>query len=74
MPAGELETGAHNGAVRLHIECPKETKFVIPLGWTTTMTNEDGQVREVVTNRYVNVRPVDEDNYQPCCGTTGCIV
>ena len=69
MFAGELETGAHNGAVRLHIECPEGTKFVIPVGWTTTMTGEDGQVRQVVTNRYVNVRPVGEDNYQPCCGT-----
>ena len=66
LDAGELQTGAHNGAVRLHIECPKHTKFVIPLGWTTTMTSltDWPHPEQVVTNRYVNVRPVGEDNYQ----------
>ena len=69
LDAGELQ-GAYNGAVRMHIECPKHTKFTIPLGWTTTMTNSDNSTpREVVTNRYVNVHPIGEDNYQNCCGT-----
>ena len=68
LDAGELQ-GAHNGAIRTHIECPKDTKFVIPLGWTTIMTSSDNSPREVVTNRYVNVHPIGEDKYQKCCGT-----
>ena len=69
LDAGELQA-AYNGAVRMHIECPKHTKFMIPQGWTTTMTNSDNSTpREVVTNRYVNVHPIGEDNYQNCCGT-----
>ena len=68
LDAGELQA-AYNGAVRMHIECPKHTKFVIPLGWTTIMTSSDKSPREVVTNRYVNVHPIGEDKYQNCCGT-----
>ena len=61
--------GAHNGSVRMHIECPKNTKFMIPLAWTTTLTGEQGEtVREVVSSRYMNVNPIGEDNYLPCCG------
>ena len=52
----------------MHVECPKDTKFTIPLGWTTTLNGSDGSVREVVTNRYVNITLVGEDNYLQCCG------
>ena len=51
----------------MHIECPKNTKFIIPIAWTTTLTGEDGP-REVVSSRYMNVTPIGEDNYLPCCG------
>ena len=51
----------------MHLECPKNTKFMIPIAWTTTLTGEDGP-REVVSSRYMNVTPIGEDNYLPCCG------
>ena len=46
----------------MHIECPKDKKFMIPLGWTTTLNGSDGSVREMVTSRYINITPVGEDN------------
>ena len=52
----------------MHIECPKNTKCMIPLGWTTQLNGIDGSMREVVTKRYVNITPIGEDKYLPCCG------
>ena len=48
---------------------PKEHQVRDTLvGWTTRLNGIDGYMREVVTNRYININPIGEDKYLPCCG------
>jgi hypothetical protein len=52
----------------MHIECPKDDKFAMPLSWVTTLTDENGETRDVISSRYENVTIVNEPKYLVCCG------
>ena len=65
--AGELNKGAYNGTVRMHVEFPKEIKLCLPLSWMTTLTMPD-TIREVISSRYENTTIVGQSHYMVCCG------
>ena len=52
----------------MHIECPKDDKFGMPLSWVTTLTDENEEPREVISSRFENVTIVNEPKYLVCCG------
>ena len=53
----------------MHVECPKNIKFCMPLSWMTTLTDDEGAPpRVVMSSRYENVTIVNQPNYLVCCG------
>ena len=52
----------------MHIECPKHIKFCMPFAWMTTLTEDEGTPRQVMSSRYENVTIIDQPNYLVCCG------
>ena len=52
----------------MHIECPKHIKFLMPLAWMTTLTDDEGTPRTVMSSRYENVTIINQPNYLVCCG------
>ena len=58
----------------MHIECPKNDQFGMPLSWMTQLTDENGSMREVSGDQqplpYENVTIVNKPNYMVCCGAS----
>ena len=52
----------------MHIECPENIKFCMPLSWMKTLTDDEGAPRQVTSSRYENVTIVNQPNYLVCCG------
>ena len=51
----------------MHVECPKDFKFCLPVSWVTTLTMQD-TTRDVISSRYENTTLVGQNHYMVCCG------
>ena len=49
----------------MHVECPKDFKFCLPVSWVTTLTMQD-TTRDVISSRYDNTTIVGQDHYMVC--------
>ena len=52
----------------MHIECPKDVKFVMPLSWVTKPTTRDSTITEVISSRCENVAIIGQSSYMVSCG------